>query len=69
MTGYFGDYSVEDIVDLCMAWLPLHAWGHSTTESNLETAEEISSFAVMRERLYKLIEKEKIFEPLRADKR
>ena len=55
MLGYFGDYAVEDIVDLCMTWLPIHAWGHSATEGNLKPAKEITSFAVMRERLYNLI--------------
>jgi serine/threonine protein kinase len=58
MTGYFGEYDVEDIVYLCMTWLPVHAWGHSTAEGNLESVDDISSFAVMRERLRKLIKSE-----------
>jgi aminoglycoside phosphotransferase (APT) family kinase protein len=60
MTGYFGgDYNVEEIVDLCMIWLPVHAWGHATIKGNFDTVEEISSFTVMREKLQKLIETEK----------
>ena len=59
MTGYFGEYDVEDIVNLCMTWLPVHAWGHATTEGNLESVEEITSFAVMRSRLHELIKAEK----------
>jgi len=58
MTGYFGDYSVEDILDLCMNWLPVHAWGNSTVEGNLEFVEDITSFAVLRERLRNLIQTE-----------
>jgi len=53
MEGYFGKYAVQDIVDLCMKWLPIHAWGHSIVEWNCNA--EITSFAVMRERLYNLI--------------
>jgi aminoglycoside phosphotransferase (APT) family kinase protein len=62
MTGYFGEYKVDDIVDLCMTWLPIHAWGHATTEGNLGDVAEIKSFADMREKLYDLIKmkKEKI---------
>jgi len=35
MLGYFGDYNADDIADLCMKWLPIHAWGHATVEGNL----------------------------------
>ena len=60
MVGYFGgDYSVDDIVNLCMTWLPVHAWGHATTEGNLENVAEITSLAILRERLEKLIVTEK----------
>jgi hypothetical protein len=59
MTGYFGEYDVSDIVDLCMAWLPVHAWGQATMAGNFETMEEIVSFAVMREKLHELIASEK----------
>ena len=59
MIGYFGEYNAEDIVDLCMEWLPVHAWGHATTEGNLKPVEEITSFATMREKLSKLIKMEK----------
>jgi thiamine kinase-like enzyme len=59
MMGYFDDYAVNDIVDLCMTWLPIHAWGHSTIVGNFESVEDISSFAVLRKRLQKFIETEK----------
>jgi len=59
MLGFFGEYSTEDIVELCMKWLPIHAWGHSTTAENLKPACEITSFDVMRERLWAFIEAEK----------
>ena len=59
MMGYFGDYDVDDIVNLCMTWLPVHAWGHATTKGNLDSVDSITSFAVMRERLYELVNNEK----------
>ena len=59
MMGYFGDYDVDDIVNLCMTWLPVHAWGHATTKGNLDFVDSITSFAVMRERLYEFVENEK----------
>ena len=59
MTGYFGEYDVDDIADLCMAWLPVHAWGHDATEGNLRDVTDIKSFAVMREKLHELIISEK----------
>ena len=60
MVGYFGgDYSVSGIVDLCMTWLPVHAWGHATTEGNLGNVAEIVSLAVLRERLEELITSKK----------
>ena len=65
MVGYFGgDYDVGGIVDLCMKWLPIHAWGHATTEGNLKKIDDITSFAILRERLYEFIkcEKEKLSE-------
>ena len=59
MMGYFGDYDVEEMADFCMKWLPIHAWGHATTEGNLKPAEEITSFAIMRAKLIDLIKREK----------
>jgi serine/threonine protein kinase len=60
MAGYFGgDYDVEEIVDLCMTWLPIHAWGHATTQGNFNAVKEISSFAIMREKLRELVKSEK----------
>ncbi|MCL2546433.1 MAG: aminoglycoside phosphotransferase family protein [Oscillospiraceae bacterium] len=56
MEGYFGgDYAVEEILDLCMTWLPIHAWAHSILAHNIGPATEVTSFAVMRERLSDLI--------------
>ena len=59
MMGYFGDYNVEEIVNLCMTWLPVHSNGHGTMAGNFNTVSEITSFDVMHERLYNLIEREK----------
>jgi aminoglycoside phosphotransferase (APT) family kinase protein len=55
MIGYFGDYTVEGIVNLCMAWLPVHAWGHATVEGNLKSVDEITSLTVLREKLYECV--------------
>jgi len=60
LEGYFGDnYTVKHILDLCMTWLPIHAWGHSTLPANIGPAKDITSFDVMQEKLRGLIEKEK----------
>jgi len=59
MMGYFGDYNVQTIVDLCMTWLPIHAWGYATIEGNFKSLEDMLSFAVLREKLHGLIEAEK----------
>jgi aminoglycoside phosphotransferase (APT) family kinase protein len=59
MVGYFGDYTVEDIVNLCMTWLPIHVWGHSTVVGNLKLVADIVSLEVMQNRLRDLIEHEK----------
>jgi len=57
MLGCFGDYSIQEIVDLCMTWLPIHAWGHATVEGNLKPVKEITSLAIMREKLFNLIKR------------
>jgi len=59
MLGYFGEYTVEDIVNLCMNWLPIHVWGHSTIVGNLKPVSEITSFAILREKLHDLIKRER----------
>jgi len=56
MQGYFGeDYAIEEILDLCVAWLPIHAWGPDVLEE-IGPPEEITSFAVLRERLLEWME-------------
>ena len=60
MIGFFGgDYDIDYIVNLCMKWLPVHAWGHDVAEGTLKNIDDITSFAVLRERLYDLIKSEK----------
>ena len=60
MEGYFGgNYVVDDILELCMTWLPVHAWTHGMLAENIGPAEEITSFAVMRNRLRGWIEEKK----------
>ena len=57
LLGYFdGDYGVDDIVDLCMQWLPIHVWGHSTIVGHFKPVGEIDSFATLRKRLGQLVE-------------
>jgi len=59
LMGYYGNYEVNDVVDLCMAWLPIHTWGHATVAANLKPVDEIVSFDVMRQRLFALVAREK----------
>jgi len=58
MIGCFGEYDVEDILSMCMKWLPVHAWGHATTKGNLIEVAEINSFSIMQEKLHDLIKNE-----------
>jgi len=58
MTGYYGHYEVDDIVNLCLKWLPIHAWGHSFIEGSLQPVAEIVSFDILRQKLYDLIDSE-----------
>lgn len=52
MEGFFGGkYNIDDILELCMAWLPVHAWSHGLLAEMIGPAEEITSFTVMRKRL------------------
>lgn len=56
MVGFFGgDYNTEAVVDLCMAWLPIHVWGHATIVEHLKPVAEIDSFDTLRRRLSKLV--------------
>jgi len=60
MTGYYGgDYDIGEVVDLCMAWLPVHAWGHATIKGHFKCVEDITSFAVLRGRLHELVRQAK----------
>ncbi|MCL1862258.1 MAG: aminoglycoside phosphotransferase family protein [Defluviitaleaceae bacterium] len=59
LEGYFGEYNVDEIVDLCMTWLPVHAWGHCPAADHLKPVSEITSFEIMRKRLRELIETKK----------
>ncbi|MCL2363146.1 MAG: phosphotransferase [Defluviitaleaceae bacterium] len=58
MLGYFGDYTVDEIMDLCMTWLPIHVWGHSTLCCHLKPVTELDSFETMRNRMRGIIERE-----------
>jgi len=52
MAGYFGeDHATSSILELCMKWLPVHAWSHGLLADEIGPAEEVTSFAVMRVRL------------------
>ena len=60
MEGFFAaKYSIDDVLALCMKWLPVHAWSHGLLAEMIGPAEDITSFAVMRERLRNWIESEK----------
>jgi len=55
MLGYFGEYSIESIVDLCARWLPVHDSGMYILRDKVGPAEEIRSLAVMKERLFRRV--------------
>jgi serine/threonine protein kinase len=55
LQGFLGDYKTEDIVNLCMKWLPIHAWGHGETAEKLKPATEVFSFEIMRQRFKDLM--------------
>ncbi|MCL2372363.1 MAG: aminoglycoside phosphotransferase family protein [Defluviitaleaceae bacterium] len=60
MLGFFGDYAADDIAELCVKWLPIHAWGHNPAAEHLQNPGEITSFDVMRQRLKAAIEAEMV---------
>ena len=61
MEGFFGeDYCVDAVLELCMTWLPIHAWSHGLLADIIGPAAEIKSFSVMRKRLRDLIKEGKI---------
>jgi len=55
LIGYYGEYNVGDIVELCMKWLPIHVWGHAVVSANLKPVSAITSFEIMHKRLDELI--------------
>ncbi|MCL1913719.1 MAG: aminoglycoside phosphotransferase family protein [Eubacteriaceae bacterium] len=54
MQGFFGSYIIDEIVDLCATWLPVHDSGEFVLANKIGPLSEIASFDVMRERLHKL---------------
>jgi serine/threonine protein kinase len=59
MLGYFGDYKVADIVELCRNGMLIHDFGGDILRHSIGPADEISSLEVLRERLYHIVKTEK----------
>lgn len=55
MRGFFGNYKPEEMLELCAAGLLLHDIGNEILPGHIGPAAEITSLAVMRERLNSLI--------------
>jgi serine/threonine protein kinase len=59
MQGFFGDYTAEDIAELCINGLLIHDYGAGILRASLGSADGISSLEILRERLIWLIKAEK----------
>lgn len=59
MIGYYGDYTVEGITELCAAWLPVHDFGGDIVRDRIGPASLITSLDIMKERLFDMIKTEK----------
>jgi len=55
MCGYFGEYDAVELVEKCFDGLMLHDFGYNIIISNFGHIDEITSLAVLKERLYSAI--------------
>jgi len=63
MDGYFGEYDAVKFTEKCFDGLLLHDFGYNIIRCNLGHIDEITSLAVLRERLYTSIKNNKGWEP------
>lgn len=55
MDGYFGEYDAVKLAEKCFVGLLLHDFGYNIIRCNLGRIDEITSLAVLKERLYTAI--------------
>lgn len=58
MDGYFGTYEVETLTEQCFEGLLLHEFGYNIIRSNFGGIEQITSLAVLKERLRTALSKQ-----------
>lgn len=52
MYGYLGEYDIQELTEKCFDSLLMHDFGYSIIRCNLGNIEEITSLAVLKEKLY-----------------
>jgi len=62
MDGYFGEYDAVELVEKCFDGLMLHDFGYNIIRCNFGHIDEITSLAVLKERLYTAIKSNKGWE-------
>jgi len=62
MDGYFGEYDIVKLADKCFNGLLVHDFGYNIIRCNLGCIDEITSLAVLKERLYIAIKNNKGWE-------
>jgi tRNA A-37 threonylcarbamoyl transferase component Bud32 len=55
LQGFFGDYTNEELIEICFNGLLIHDFGGDTIEEHIADPCEIRSLRDLRERIYKLI--------------
>jgi serine/threonine protein kinase len=63
MDGYFGEYDSVKLAEKCFDGLLLHDFGYNIIRCNFGRIDEITSLAVLKERLYTAIKNNKGWEP------
>ena len=64
MEGYFGEYDAAELAEKCFDGLMLHDFGYNIICCNLGHVDEITSLAVLKERLYISIQNNKKWESI-----
>lgn len=59
MDGYFGEYDAGKLAEKCFNGLLLHDFGYNIIRCNMGCIDEITSLAVLKERLYTAIKNNK----------
>lgn len=55
LRGYFGEFTANELTDICFNGLLIHDFGGDVVERHIEEPAKITSLNIMQERLYKMI--------------